>query len=138
MTAITVTNVNIATLSDLEADDLRAAEAEAMEFYGTIEQEETERLRLSELHRLSRLMWTNRFVAIKVTFAELNTNALFTESEKATLIQVAENLHPEADVRQGIKALNFINAVSRLHQTMQTGYYFDNLPATELLALYGA
>lgn len=138
MTAITVTNVNIATLSDLEADDLRAAEAEAMEFYGTIEQEETERLRLSELHRLSRLMWTNRFVAIKVTFAELNTNALFTESEKATLIQVAENLHPEGDVRQGIKALNFINAVSRLHQTMQTGYYFDNLPATELLALYGA
>lgn len=139
MNNVTVEKVNLDTIPSSELEDLRAAEAEAEDFYGSIEKEETERVRLADLHRVCRIMWHNRHNAVEAVCSEINAeNSVFTVSEKATILRIASDLHPEADDRITIRALDFINAVSRFYRTMQTGYYFENFPATELLARYAA
>lgn len=133
MTAITVTKVNLRTLPATEAAAIRAAEAEAEEFHNAIEAEETERYRLTELKTICGLMWHNRSTASEVATQHLLTINAFTVSEKEAILRVANGLHPEAEIRSALEALDFINAVSRLYRTMKSGYYFTNLPATELL-----
>ena len=133
MTAITVSKVNLQELPVAEAAAIRAAEAEAEAFHGAIEAEENERHRLAELKKVCGLIWQNRSNAVAVVEDHLFENNVFTTAETEAILRVAEGLNPEAETRSAIKALNFINAVSRLYRTMQTGYYFDNLPATELL-----
>lgn len=137
MSNVTVEKVNFDTLPSSELEDLRAAEAEAEDFYGAIEKEEAERVRLADLYRVCRIMWHNRYNAVEAVRPELDAeNSVFTVSEKATILRIAADIHPESDDRIVIRALDFINAVSRFYRTMQTGYYFENFPATERLAAY--
>lgn len=131
---IATAKVNLDTLPADEAAAIRAAEAEAKEFYGNIEAEETERARLSELRRICGLMWSNRNGAVNVVTEALSATTLFSEDEQDSILIVAENLHHDANDRSAIDALRFISKVSRLHKTMVGGYYFDNFPVTEMLA----
>ena len=124
------------TLTASKAEALRAAEAEAETFYQNIEDEEAERFRLTELKAVCGLMWNNRHTAVGLATSHLNESNVFTDTEKATILRVAESLHPEAPYAKAIKALDFITATSRRYRTMKTGYYFTNLPATELLECY--
>jgi hypothetical protein len=136
MNTAKVEKVNLATLPAAEMKAIQAAEAEAEAFYQGIEDEEAERFRLAELKAVCGLMWNNRYIAVDLATESLNGNNVFTDTEKATILRVAASLHPEAPYAKAIKALNFITSTSSLYKTMKNGYYFDNLPATELLAGY--
>lgn len=133
MTAITVEKVNLNSIPATEAAAIRAAEAEAETFHNAIEAEETERYRIAELKTVCGLMWHHRATATEVATQHLSNNNVFTAAETEAILRVSSGLHPEAETRSAIKALDFINTVSRLYRTMKSGYYFDNLPATELL-----
>ena len=133
MTAISVAKVNLQTLPADEAAAIRAAEAEAEAIQNAIDAEETERYRLAELKTVCGLMWNNRYAATEAATQHLLTINAFTVAETEAILRVAKGLHPDAETRTALKALNFINAVSSLYRTMKSGYYFDNLPATELL-----
>lgn len=133
MTAIAVAKVNLEALPADEAAAIRAAEAEAEAFHGAIEAEELERHRLAELKKVCGLMWNSRSNAVAIAEDYLFANNTFAPAEAEAIVRVAEGLHPEAETRTAIKSLNFINAVSLTYRTMQTGYYFNNLPATQLL-----
>lgn len=136
--SISTAKVNLDALPADEAAAIRAAEAEAEEFYGGIEAEETERARLHELRRICGLMWSNRNGAVNVATEALSATTLFSEAEQDSILIIAENLHHDANDRSAIDALRFINKVSRLHKTMVAGYYFDNFPVTEMLARHAA
>lgn len=134
MDTFVVEAVKLNTLPVSKSEAIRAAEAEAEAFYQNVEDEEAERFRLAELKHVCGLMWNNRNSAVKVATAKLSESKLFSEAEKATILTVAENLHYDAPIRATIKAHDFINATARLYRTMKSGYYFENFPATELLA----
>jgi hypothetical protein len=116
-----------------EREAILAAEAEAEEFYGAIEKEENERVRLEVLHKVCATMWKNRNTAEYEIYADLAKDDLFTNDEMRSILTVAENMHFDAEPRAAMRSFRFTSAVARLYRTMKTGYYFENLPATELL-----
>ena len=117
---------------------IRKAETEAESFYGGIEKEENERVRLEDTRAICNLMWHNRHTAKELVTDHLNSNQnSFTETEKATLLRVAENLHPDNEnYRESTKALEFITSTNRLYKTMKKGHYFTDFPMTDLLKRY--
>jgi hypothetical protein len=138
MNAMTVETVKMSSLPAAEVEAIRQAEAEAEAFYQAITDEETERLRLADLRKICNLMWNNRDNAATLVTEHLSqTDNFFTATEKATLITVAGNINPDnTNHQEAIKALKFVTTTSRLYRTMRSGYYIDNLPATELLKRY--
>lgn len=134
--SIATAKVNLDSLPAKEREAILAAEAEAEEFYGAIEQEETERARLEVLHKMCATMWKHRNVAKYEIMADLAKDNLFTDDEVRSILTVAENMHHDAEPRMAIRSFRFTSAVARLYRTMKTGYYFENLPATELLLKY--
>lgn len=117
---------------------IRKAEAEAESFYGGIEKEENERLRLTDTRDICKLMWHNRHTAKELVTEHLNSNQnSFTDIEKATLLRVAGNLHPENEnLREATKAIEFITSTNRLYRNMKEGHYFTDFPLTDLLKRY--
>lgn len=140
MNSTNVTAINLNSLPVDEVEAIRRAEAEAEAFYQTITDEETERARLSDTQAICRIMWHNRFTAPERVTEYLNNNeTVFSDVEKATLMHVAENLHPEnGNSREAVGALRFLTNTAKLHRTMQSGHHFNNFPVTELLKRYEA
>lgn len=131
-----IIRVDIANLPRAERDAIIAAEAEAQEFYGAIEKEETERVRLEVLYKACSTMWKNRNTAEYEIYTDLTKDNLFTADEIRSILTVAENMHYDAKASEAIRAFRFTSAVARLYRTMQTGCYFENLPVTELLTKF--
>lgn len=140
MNSINVEAIKLNSLPVDEAEAIRQAEAEAEAFYATITEEETERARLSDTQAICRIMWHNRFNAAERVTEYLNTNnTSFTEVEKTTLLAVARKISPDNDNhREATKALEFLTTTAKLHRTMQSGHYFNNLPVTELFKRHEA
>lgn len=134
--SIATAKVNLDTLPAKEREAILAAEAEAEEFYGAIEKEENERVRLEVLHKVCAIMWKSRNTAEYDIYTNLTKDDLFTNDEMRSILTVAENMHFDAEPRAAIRSFRFTSAVARLYRTMKTGYYFENLPATELLLKY--
>lgn len=136
--SIATAKVNLDSLPAAERDAIRAAEAEAEEFYGAIEKEETERVRLEVLHKVCAIMWKNRATAEYDIYTHLTKDDLFTNDEMRSILTIAENMHFDAEARAAIRSFRFTSAVASLYRTMKTGYYFENFPVTELLARHSA
>lgn len=138
--SIAVEEVKMNSLPATEEAAIRQAESKAEAENQAILAEETERTRLTDTRAICNIMWNNRHNAAEHVTEHLNGKEhSFTETEKATLLQVAKNINPDnPDHRATTKALEFLTTTSRLHKTMQSGYYFDNLPVTELLKRYEA
>lgn len=131
-------NPDIISSRGTDKEAIRKAEAEAESFYGGIEKEENERLRLTDTRDICKLMWHNRHTAKELVTEHLSNNPnSFTDTEKATLTRVAGNLHPDNEnLREATKALEFITSTNRLYRNMKEGHYFTDFPMTDLLKRY--
>jgi hypothetical protein len=120
------------------SDAIRKAEAEAEAFYGGIEKEEAERVRLSDTRAVCNIMWHNRHNAKERVMEHLNDNPnSFTETEKETLLRVAETIHPDNENhRDATNALAFLTSTNRLYKTMKSGHHFEDFPMTALFKRY--
>lgn len=117
---------------------IRKAEAEAEAFYGGIDKEENERLRLTDTRAICNIMWHNRHNAKELVAEHLKSKgSSFTETEKQTLLRVAETIHPDNENHRDVtKGLEFLTATNRLYRTMQSGHHFPDFPMTDLFKRY--
>lgn len=128
---ILVEEVDFSKLSTVETEAIKNAEAEAMEFYGTIEAEENNRLRLEDLFKITRHFIFSRYIAAQNIHDELKDNALFTDEELNLLVEAAGNA--ANDNMSSYHVLRWTREVTAAFRYQKAGNYSDDNDATAKL-----